>query len=170
MGRRLVGEHRRRGPLVAQAHGAASLSVRICGLPLALAVQSRCRRFWGASPRATPGPPARRASYAGTSLFCGHTIRTTGALPTSIEWVPCQSPRAHTHTHTHAAPGCPPALAPGLQACVPSRVLRKSLLTPGAARSVQRSLLPPGRIRPRRWSHGARTHPESRDPSPQRRA
>ncbi|XP_010851314.1 PREDICTED: microtubule cross-linking factor 1-like [Bison bison bison] len=44
VGRRLVGDRRRRGPL-AQAQRAASLSVRTCGLPRALTVQSRCRRF-----------------------------------------------------------------------------------------------------------------------------
>ena len=110
---------------------------------------SRCRAAvggstgpWAASPRATPGPPARRASYAGASIFCGHALlRTIGSLPSSIEWVPLpELTHTHTHTHTHAAPRCPPAPAPGnppteLQGCAPSRVLRKSQLTPGAARS-----------------------------------
>ena len=77
-----------------------------------------------------PHPGLRRAgpSYAGTS----HTIRTTGALPTSIEWVPCQSARAHTHTHTHTHARTP---SPAVRLRQPRAASVRAI--PGAAKKVR---------------------------------
>ena len=126
--------------------------------------RSRCRAAvggstgpWAASPRATPGPRARWASYAGASIFCGHTIlRTIGSLPSSIEWVPLPE-LTHTHTRTHIhirtprpgvrlrqprgthPPSCKGARRPGYCERVSSLQEPRDL--------VQGSLPPPGRIR-----------------------
>ena len=145
MGRRLVGDRRRRGPL-AQAQRAASLSVRTCGLPRALTVQSRCRRFH----RPLGREPTRHARASGAPGIVRGRFDFLRARSPKDDWLSTLLDRvgssarahahAHAHTHTHAAPRCPPAPAPGnppteLQGCAPSRVLRKSQLTPGAARS-----------------------------------
>lgn len=115
-------------------------------LPAVLAVQSRCRRFhWplGRQPtrhtRASGAPGIVRGRFD----FMGAHYPQDDWLSTLLARVGSSArARAHTHTrtHTHTAPRCPPASGPGnptteVQGCAPSRVLRKSPLTPGAARS-----------------------------------